>query len=61
MTPGQAFGLKIGIFVVVVAAIVLIWFLIGHALAIIVFAVAAIALVYRMVMIYRHTSGGQQM
>jgi hypothetical protein len=61
MTPGQAFGLKVGIFVLVVAAIVLCWFLIGHALAIIVLVVAVIALVLRMVTIYRHTRGGQQM
>jgi hypothetical protein len=61
LSPARAFGIKIGLFVAVVAAIVLIWFLIGHALAIIVLAVAVVALVSRMVMIYRHTRGGQQM
>jgi len=61
MTPGQAFGLKIGGFIVAVAVIVLIWFLIGHAIAVVVFALAAIALVYRMVLVHRHTRGGQEM
>jgi Flp pilus assembly protein TadB len=61
MTPGQAFGIKVGGFIVAVAVIVLIWFLIGHAIAVVVLAVAVIALVYRMVLIHRHTRGGQQM
>ena len=61
MTPGQAFGLKIGGFIVAVAVIVLIWFLIGHAIAVVIFAVAAIAVVYKFVMVRRHSSGGQQM
>jgi hypothetical protein len=61
MTPGQAFGIKIGGFIIAVAVIVLIWFLIGHAIAVVVLAVAAIALVYRMVLIHRHTRGGQEM
>jgi Flp pilus assembly protein TadB len=61
MTPGQAFGLKMGGFLVAVAVIVLIWFLIGHAIAVVIFAVAAIAVVYKFVMVRRHSSGGQQM
>ena len=61
MTPGQAFGLKMGGFIAVVAVIVLIWFLIGHAIAVVIFAVAAIAVVYKFVMVHRHSSGGQQM
>ena len=61
MTPGQAFGLKMGVFIVAIAVIVLCWFLIGHAIAVVIFALAAVGLVYKMVMIRRHTSGGQQM
>jgi hypothetical protein len=61
MTPGQAFGLKIGGFIVAVAVIVLIWFLIGHAIAVIIFAIAAIGVVYKVMMVRRHTSGGEQM
>jgi hypothetical protein len=61
MTPGQAFGLKMGIFIAAIAVIVLCWFLIGHAIAVVIFALAAVGIVYKMVMIRRHTSGGQQM
>jgi hypothetical protein len=50
-----------GGFIVAIVVIVLIWFLIGHGIAVVIFAVAAIAVVYKFVMIRRHTSGGEQM
>ena len=61
MSPARAFGLTVGAFIAAIVVIVLVWFLIGHAIAVVVLVLAAIAFVYRMVLIHRHTRGGQQM
>ena len=53
----RAFTVKVALFVLVVVAIVLTWFLIGHGIAVIVFAAALVGLVARKILIFRLASG----
>jgi Flp pilus assembly protein TadB len=60
-SPHKAFAIKMGAFVAVVLVIVLAWSLIGHAIAVVIFVAALVAVVARQIRIYRMTSGGQKM